>query len=197
MSHLLRRAALLLVLSAVALSAGCIYESLGTIVTADKLVFYENLVGEYECKSGEHKLGHFTIAKGKEDKSYLVTERNADGGIVGTRVLRLIKLGEHHFYDMEMPAETNKGKIHGFGRMAIDGDRIRAFIFDGDDMDGKKLYGHGDIRTEEYVRIGPDGTQTMRRAVSMTPQDLQAFLQKHAGEMTREAYVLTRVGKAE
>ena len=76
--------------------AGC-YESLTSIATADKVVFYDDLVGEY--KATDPAAGRLTLKKGK-DKTYSFLQYDQKDVQTSKGALWLVKLGNEHFYQV-------------------------------------------------------------------------------------------------
>src|SRR5687767_2474853 len=87
------RLALAAVLALALAGVGC-YESLTSIVTEDKLVFYDGLVGEY--RFADPGTGRVRIGKG-ERKGYTFEQFDEKGAPTNKGTLHVIKLGRDHF----------------------------------------------------------------------------------------------------
>jgi hypothetical protein len=170
------------VLLAVACLAGC-YESLHSVVTPDKLVFYEDLLGDY--RGAGDTTGQLVLEKGP-DRSYRFKAFDAKGGEIHRGAMRLIKLGDAHFYELTVDGlVTLDGKPrHVIGRLAIEGDAgaktITGYTFESDDQ----LLSAVGVATSE-ITYKEGGEEKKGRALSMTADTLQPFLAAHAKEMTK------------
>ena len=83
-------------------AAGC-FESLTSIATPDKVVFYPDLVGDYRPPGPGGGRVHTHIARA-EGKAYTYVQYDDKGAESTKGTLRLVKLGEHHFF--EIPLDT-------------------------------------------------------------------------------------------
>jgi hypothetical protein len=174
--------------------AGC-YESLTSIVTPDKQVFYEDLVGEYEAV--EPATGRVTIEKGA-DKAYAYRQYDDKGALANKGRLRLIKLGDDHFYEITADRlNTLEGKpLYAVGRLAIEGEK-GARTLTGYAFETKDAFFEGTgVVTAEY-RYKEEGQEKKGRALSMSPEALQAYLAAHAKEMTERGLRLRQTKAAE
>ena len=172
--------------------AGC-YESLTSIVTKDKLVFYEDLLGTY--KPAEPATGRITLGKG-EGKSYTQTHYDEKGVQTNKGSLHILKLGDHHFYEIAIDDFKNKdGKpIYVIGRLEMEGKEgartLTGYGFESKD----KFFAEAGIATAEYEHKD-EGETRKGRALSMPPDVLQAYLAAHAKEMTHQELRLERAGR--
>ena len=184
--------AALLVALALACLAGC-YESLNTIVTPDKLVFYEDLLGDYQGVGDT--AGRIALEKGP-DRSYRFKASDAKGDEMYRGALRLIKLGDAHFYELAVDGLTTlDGKPrHVIGRLGIEGaagaKTITGYTFESDD----RLLGAVGVATSE-ITYKEDGQEKKGRALSMTADTLQPILSAHAKEMTKATLKYQQAGK--
>ena len=71
------------------LALGGCYESLVSIATPDKLVFYDDLVGEY--KAVDPATGRLTLERGKE-KEYAYKQYDDKDALQNKGTLKIIKL---------------------------------------------------------------------------------------------------------
>ena len=173
--------------------AGC-YESLTSMVTPDKQVFYEDLVGEYEAV--EPATGRVTIEKGP-DKGYAYRQYDDKGALANKGTLRLIKLGDNHFYEFTTERfATSDGKpLYAVGRLAIEGEQ-GARTLTGYAFETKDAFFQGiGVVTAEY-RYNEDGEEKKGRALSMSPEALQAYFAAHAKEMAERGLRLRQTRAA-
>lgn len=176
-SHVMRTC----VAVAVVVLAGC-YESLTSVVTPDKQVYYDDLLGDYQGVSPT--TGRLTLEKGAP-QAYLYRQFDEKGAQTLKGTLRLIRLGDAHFY--EITAEgfrtLDDRPIYVIGRLAIAGDAgsktLTGFAF----TSKEKLFDAIGIATAEYA-WKEGGEEKKGRALSMPPDALQAYLAAHAAEMT-------------
>jgi hypothetical protein len=170
---------------------GC-FESLTSIVTPDKVVYYPDLVGDYAPPAPAKSRLH--IAKG-EDKGYTYAQYDDKGVLQGKGALRMVKLGEHHFFEITIEnLKTAEGRpVYVIGRVTIEGDKgaktLTAYSFKPRDA----LFKDPAVGTAEFA-VGRDGASRKVRAVSMPPAKLQAYLAAHAKEMSEAAVTFTQTG---
>ena len=159
--------------------AGC-YESLTDIATADKVVFYDEFVGEF--KPVAPTTGRLVLEKG-EDNAYAYTHYNAAGDTVsGKGSLWILKLGEQHFYQLSVDGYTTRdGKpVYGVGRLAIEGDAGKKTLTGYAFQSAETLFGDKLVTTAEYEQ--PGGQKS--RAVQMPAEKFQEYLAARGAEMT-------------
>ena len=166
-----------LVLVAVAALPGC-YESLNSVATPDKLVFYDDLLGDY--KAIEPASGRMSLRKA-DAKSYAYLEYDAKGDLKNQGELRVIKLGDHHFYEITIAGFTTADRkpVYVIGRLEIGGNAgprtLAGYAF----KSRETLFNDPAITSIEFT--GQDGKKG--RALSMPAAALQAYLAEHAREM--------------
>ena len=182
------------VLGVVALAgAGC-YESLTSMVTADKLVFYDDLVGTY--KVAEPATGRIRLSKGDDGKSYVQTHFDEKGVQTNKGTLHILKLGDAHFYEVTVDAfQTTGGKlVYAVGRLEIGGKggakTLTGYSFKSKD----KFFADAAITTAEF-EYEDEGETRKGRALSMPAEKLQAYFASHAKEMTHRELHLERVAE--
>ncbi|HZN67131.1 MAG TPA: hypothetical protein VFB66_17715 [Tepidisphaeraceae bacterium] len=160
---------------------GC-YESLTDIATPDKLVFYEDVVGDY--KAIDPATGRITIEKGK-DKSYAYKQYDANDTLASQGKLWIIKLGEEHFYQITVDgfAATDGRTVYGIGRLKMEGKpgarKLTGYAFKSQET----FFGDATVTTAEYEHMS-GGERKTSRAVSLPADKLQAYLALRAAEMT-------------
>ena len=162
-------------------AAGC-YESLTSIATPDKLVFYDDLPGDY--KAVAPATGRLSIGKG-EGKAFAYKQYDEKGGLQNKGALRIVKIGDEHFYEITIDGfQTSEGKpIYAVGRLAIGGKAgaktLTGYAFKSKDA----FFSDPGVTTAEYTSK-ENGEVKKARALSMPPEKLQAYLAAHAKEMT-------------
>ena len=169
-----------LVLCAVFLP-GC-YESLTSIATADKVVFDDALVGEYNAV--DPGTGRLTLEKGK-DKAYAYKQFDEKGALANEGTLWVVKLGDETFYQVSVNGyTTTDGRpVYAIGRLRVDGKAgaktLTGYAFKSEET----LKQDALVKTEEYEHVA-NGERQKSRALSMPPEKLQAYLALRAAEMT-------------
>lgn len=190
------RLALAAMLAIALTGAGC-YESLTSIVTADTVVFYDGLVGEY--RFADPGTGRVRIVKG-ERKGYTFEQFDENDKPTNKGTLHVIKLGRDHFYELAIDGfRTDGGKpMYAIGRLAIERDDEQA---DAKSLTGfafkskEKFFADPEITTVEYA-YDDRGERKTSRGLSMPPERLQAYLAAHVDEMVDAQLRLERIAKA-
>src|SRR5688572_14236643 len=144
-----RRVLLTCLLTFLLCIAGC-YESLVSIATPDKVVFYEDLVGEY--KSIDPATGRMVLSKDKGNR-YAYKRYNDQGALDGEGTLHIVKLGNEHFWELTADRlNTADGKpVFGIGRLVI-GARDGAKTLTSYAMKSpEKLFDDPAVKTVEYT----------------------------------------------
>ena len=178
------------------IGAGC-YESLISIVTPDKLVFDEGLLGEYRLSDPAE--GSVTIAKGQK-KGYTFEQFDKDGKQTSKGTLHVIKLDREYFYELTASGfrTVDDKPIFVIGRLVIerDGDAGPAKSLTGFSFQSKeKFLDDPEVTTADY-EYDEHGERKQGRAVNMPAERLQAFLAATAGKMTHQELRLERTSKA-
>ena len=189
-----RHLALALLAAFIVVATGC-YESLTDIATPDKVVFYEDLLGDYTA--ADPSAGRLTIEKGK-DNSYAYRSYDEKGTEVNRGTLWVLKLGEEHFYQVSVDGYVTAGAkpLYVVGRLRIEGapgaKTLTGYAFKSEDV----LFGDGLVKTDEYERQ-EGGERKTARALSMPPEKLQAYLAARGAEMTEPVlkFQQTAVGR--
>ena len=170
---------------------GC-YESLTDIATPDKLVFFDDLVGNYTA--ADPGTGRLTLEKGK-DKAYAYRQFDAKDTLVNQGTLRVVKLGDGYFYQLSVDgyATTDGRPVYAIGRLAIEGEpgarTLTGYAFKSEDA----LFGDPLVKTAEYEH--QEGSERKKsRALSMPPEKLQAYLALRAAEMTEPTLKFQQTG---
>jgi len=185
--------ACLLICVAVAGVGGC-YESLTSIVTPDKLVVADSLIGEY--KPLDPATGRLIIEKGK-GKACAFKQYDDKGTLLYKGTLSIVKLGDEHFYQMTMDGITTSdgAPVYVIGRLRVEGAAgartLTGFAF----KSPEAFFGDASVQTSEYEYKDGDGTKK-RRALSMPTDKLQAYLAKHGAEMTTPTLRFKQIGRA-
>ena len=189
------RLAFAAVLALALAGAGC-YESLTSIVTEDKLVFYDGLVGEY--RFADPGTGRVRIVKG-ERKGYTFEQFDEKDAPTNKGTLHVIKLGRDHFYEIAIDGfRTDAGKpVYAIGRLAIERDDEKA---DAKSLTGfafkskEKFLNDPEITTVEYA-YDERGERKTSRALSMPAERLQAYLAAHVDDMVDAQLRLERIAR--
>jgi hypothetical protein len=161
--------------------AGC-YESLTSIATADKLVFSDELVGEY--KAADPAAGRLTLKKGK-DKSYGFLQYDQKGVQTSKGTLWVVKLGKDYFYQVTVDGyATSDGRpVYAIGRLVVEGKAgartLTGYAFKSE----ASIFADPKVKTEEYERV-ENGERRKSRALAMPADKLQEYLAARAAEMT-------------
>jgi hypothetical protein len=176
------------------LSAPGCYESLTDIVTPDKLVPCDDLVGDY--RAVDPGTGRLTLAKGK-GKELAYKQYDEKNALTNQGTLWVLKLGNDHFYQISVDgyAASDGRPVYAIGRLAIDGKPgakvLTGYAFKSEDA----LFGDRLVGTAEYEH-SEGGQRTTHRALSMPPEKLQAYLALRAAEMTEPTLKFEQVGAA-
>ncbi|HUK31071.1 MAG TPA: hypothetical protein VLV89_08155 [Candidatus Acidoferrum sp.] len=118
----------------------------------------------------------------KSDDGYTVTIPDADDKEIWTSLAHLVKLGDSLFIDVAPKEEKYKEttrfpfpeiKVHTFGRIWIEKDKVRMELLDDDGMKGAMVKG----KTRLTYVDGEDGL-----VVTSTTEQLQAFAKEHADD---------------
>lgn len=163
--------------------SGC-YESLVSIATPDKVVFYEDLVGRYKATGSGS--GGIELSRG-QDKGYAYTQFNDKGDVEGKGTFHVVKLGDEHFWQITADRfNTTDGKpVYGIGRLVI-GTKDGARTLTTYGMKSpEKFFEDAAITTVEYT-YKENGEERKSRAISMAPEKLQERLLAHARDMTEQ-----------
>lgn len=164
------------------LALGGCYESLTSIATADKLVFSEELVGDYTAT--DPSAGRLTLAKGK-DKAYTFRQFDAKGVQTSKGTLWVVKLGKEYFYQITVDGfAANDGRpVYAIGRLVVEGKpgarALSGYAFKSENSplaDPK-------VTTQEY-EFTENGEKRKSRAIALPADKLQDYLAAHAAEMT-------------
>lgn len=161
--------------------AGC-YESLSDIATPDKLVFFDDLVGNY--KAVDPGTGRLTLEKGP-GKAYAYHQYDGKDALVNKGTLWVVKLGDEHFYQVSVDgyATTDGRPVYTVGRLRIGGEpgakTLTGYAF----QSAETFFNDPRVTTAEYERQ-EYGERHKGRALSMPPEKLQAYLAARAAEMT-------------
>ena len=160
---------------------GC-YESLTSIATPEKVVFIEDLVGEY--KAIDPATGRLSIAKG-ERKAYRYTQYDAKDVVQNRGTLRIVKLGDNRFYEITVDGyKTVDGKpVYAIGRLKIEGKSGEKTLTGYAFKSKETLFDDPEVTSTEYS-YKEEGAMKQSRALSMTPAKLQEYLEAHADEMS-------------
>ncbi len=187
MNHLttVSRRVLLALIGCVALGLGACVPSDKSVVTEDKQVFLDELVGQWSMGSGNDAT-LLTLIRG-EGKTYDVTTFDAASKETGHALFRVMKLGEEYFYELEMKDKADSKPRYAFGRLTFDKSHITGWTF----ADANKMLSDPAITTAEI----PDANDNTgkQRVVSMPADKVQAYLAAHAGEMKTESLKVDRV----
>jgi hypothetical protein len=166
---------------AVVLATGC-YESLTSVVTPDKQVYYDDLPGDYQGVAPT--TGRLTLEKGgPQAYAYRQFDEKGEQTLKGT--LRLIRLGDAHFYEITADGfRTLEGKpIYVVGRLLIAGEPGAKTLTGLAFASREKLFDGIGIVSAQYE--WKEGDEVKKgRGLSMPAQALQEYLSKHAAEMT-------------
>ena len=174
--------------------AGC-YESLSDIATSDKVVFFDELVGDY--KAVDPGTGRLTLEK-CSGTAYTYRQYDAKDALLNKGTLWVVKLGDEHFYQTAVDGfvTTDGRRLYAIGRLRIEGEpgakMLTGYAFKSADA----IFNDPRVTTAEYER--QEGAERKKgRALSMPPQELQAYLAAHAGEMTEPTlkFLQTRAAK--
>ena len=188
----------LLTLSCVAVAccllglAGC-YESLTSIATADKLVFSDELVGEY--KAVDPAAGRLTLKKGK-DKSYSFVQYDQKDVQTSKGTLWVVKLGNDYFYQITVDGytTTTDRPVYAIGKLVVEGKAgsrtLTGYAFKSDDS----IMKDSQVKTEEYEHL-EGGEKRKSRAISMPADKLQQYLVVRSAEMTTPTLKYQQAGK--
>ena len=170
-------------------AAGC-FESLTSIATPDKVVFYPDLGGDYRPPGPGGGRVHTHIARA-EGKAYTYVQYDDKGAESTKGTLRLVKLGEHHFFEITLDnLKTAEGRpISVIGRLVIEGEpgakTITGYTF----KSKEEFLKDPAISTAEFS-LKQNGETKKARAVSTPPQKLQAYLAAHAKDLSEETVKL-------
>ena len=187
-------ACLLASLLLLAFLAGC-YESLTNIATPDKLVYFDDLVGDYQGVDAE--TGRMSLGKGKADTTYAYKQYDAKGTLVNEGGLWIIKLDDELFYQLSVDGyATSDGRaVYAIGRLKLEGESgartLTGYAFKSE----QTLFGDGLVKSEEYERV-ENGERKKHRALAMEAGKLQAYLALRAGVMTEPTLRYRRAGAA-
>ena len=180
-----RRTFLLVTLALTALLSACVPTD-RSAVTPDVQVFDADLLGEW--KTGSAPSDRLTFTKAIDAKSYDVATYDDDGKRKAERyVLRLMKLGDQHFYELELRPEPDAKARFSVGKLTLEKDRIVGWTFERDEQ----AFEQPDAKTAE-VEYGGE----KQKVLSMEPTKVQAYLKAHAKEMTRESLRVERAKEA-
>jgi hypothetical protein len=186
------RCALVVLLAFAVIGAGC-YESLTSVVTRDKLVFYDGLAGEYRL--ADPGSGSVRITAGGE-KSYKFEQFDDAGKPTNRGTLHVIKLGEEHFYEITVSdfRTVDDKPVYAIGRLVIqrDADDVPAKSLTGFAFQSKdKFFDDPEVTTSEFT-YDERGERKTTRALSMPAERLQACLAANAEKMTKQELRLER-----
>lgn len=185
---------------ALLLLAGCWHVVNVPIWTDDTLVFYPDLVGQYEGEEDGRKVLYQLTAG--DNKTYSVVSYSDKGVPAADEMqLRFVKLGDFIFASRLLyKTGTKKLQEH----VAVDGlpQFVSRVTIRGKDITcwtlpapaGKPptenhstLLDHPDIRTKEVVSFNAQtGKNEKTRTLDMTTSEMQSFLAKHGAEFTQE-----------
>jgi len=153
-----------------------------SVVTADVATFDPALVGEWN--SGDKPADRVTFAKADDGKSYKLTTYDDDGKPKDEKgVFRTMRLGSEMFYELETRNPGDTRDRFAVGRLTVEKDRLRGWTFDKDDA----AFDMTEIKTAEV-----DYGTSKEKVLAMEPEKVQAFLKKHAKEMTKESFAVKR-----
>ena len=190
------RTALAVVITAVLIGAGC-YESLNSIVTPDKLVYYEGLIGDYRL--ADPGTGSVRITAG-EKKSYKFEQFDDQHKSTSHGTLHVIKLGKEHFYEITVSdfRTVDDKPVYAIGRMVIQRDAedgpaksLTGFAF----QSKEKFFDDPEVTTSEFT-YDERGERKTTRALAMAAERLQAFLEANVDKMTKQELRLERTTAA-
>jgi hypothetical protein len=154
-----------------------------SVVTADVQTILPDLAGEWN--TGDKPADRLTFIKAADGKSYEVITYDDDGkSKENSCVLRVMKLGDDLFYEMEThnPGETRNR--FAVGRLTVEKDRLRGWTFEKDDA-GLEV---PEAKTAEVDYGGGN----KEKVLAMEPAKVQALLKAHAKEMTKESLAVRR-----
>lgn len=189
-------AALAVVIAFAAIGAGC-YESLNSIVTPDKLVFYEGLAGDYRL--ADPGKGSVRITA-EERKSYKFEQFDDQRQSTNRGTLHVIKLGTEHFYEITISdfRTVDDKPVYAIGRLVVQRDAedgpaksLTGFAF----QSKEKFFDDPEVTTSEFT-YDERGERKTTRALAMSAERLQAFLEANADKMTKQALRLERTTPA-
>ena len=162
--------------------SGC-YESLTDIATADKVVFYEDLLGPY--KAALPATGRMTLEKGDRPNAYRYAQYDEKDALTNKGTLWLLKLGEEHFYQLTVDGFTTADgrAVYGVGRLKIEGAKgsksLTGYAFKAQET----LFDDPLIKSVEYEHA-EGGERKKSRALSGPAAELQSALLVRAAGMT-------------
>jgi hypothetical protein len=176
------RPAFCCLLAACLLTVGGCYESLTSIATGDKVVFSEELVGDYAATDAA--AGRLTLSKGK-DKSYAFRQFDAKGAQTSKGTLWVVKLGKDYFYQIAVDgfAASDGRPVYAIGKLVVEGKAgVRtltgyAFKAESSPLADPK------VKTQEY-ELTENGQKRKSKAIAMPADKLQEYLAAHAADMT-------------
>jgi len=180
-------------LIAVVCLAGC-YESLVSVVTPDKAVYYDELLGDYQ--GVDPTTGRLTLEKGGP-QAYRFTQTDEKGEQTTKGTLRLIRLGDTDFYELTVDGfrTTDDKPLYAIGRLAIEGTAgaktLSGYAF----KTREELFDAIGVASSEYA-YKEGGEEKKGRALSMPPDALQSYLAAHATEMTEPTLKFRQVKTA-
>src|SRR4051812_40052091 len=145
--------------------AGC-YESLSSIVTPDKLVYDDDLVGDYNAV--DPATGRVTLARAADGKSYAFKQYDEQGVLQSDGTLKIVKLGDEHLYELSADSfKTVDGKpLYVIGRLVIGGPRGAKTLTNFGFKSRETLFDGPDVTTAEYT-TERDGERQTGRLLSM------------------------------
>ena len=185
--------ALACLLACILFLPGC-YESLTDIATPDKVVFYDDLPGDYRAVAPA--TGRLTLHPA-DGKGYAYRQYDDKGVAQNAGTLRIVKLGDEHFYQITVDGyATSEGKpVYAIGRLRIEGPPSARTLTGYAFKSPETFFGDALVTTAEYEHVEA-GERKKSRAVSMPPEKLQAYLAVRAAEMTEPTLKFERTGPA-
>jgi hypothetical protein len=157
-----------------------------SVVTKDVQVFDAAVVGAWQALDRQFD-PRVTIGKHADGRSYTVVARDDQGLEASRGVLRIMKLGDDRFYELETRNTGDPKTRFAIGRLKIEKDLLTGYSFPKD----SDILDHPDVKTIE-VADEADGTGK-QKVISMEPAKVQAFLNAHAKEMSKQTMQLKRV----